>query len=160
VVILHQGGQEPFGPSGFGEAIDSTGATIGFLLSALRDAAAAKRLFRQALSDPSHLQPRVINTDKARLYGSTIAAVKEEGTLLRRWAGVRYVKPSASAISKPSIVVTNTRRERNLPPPLPKRVSSISLIFRQLSSKLTGRSTLSGGKSQAPIESPGIQEQQ
>jgi len=33
-------------------AIDSTGATIDFLLSALRDAAAAKRLFRNSLSDP------------------------------------------------------------------------------------------------------------
>ena len=30
-------------------AIDSTGVTIDFLLSALRDAAAAKRLFRKAL---------------------------------------------------------------------------------------------------------------
>ena len=29
-------------------AIDSTGATIDFLLSALRDAAAAQRLFRKA----------------------------------------------------------------------------------------------------------------
>src|ERR1700704_3468180 len=46
-------------------AIDPRGATMGFLLSALRDAAAAKRLFRMALSDPSHPQPRVINTDKA-----------------------------------------------------------------------------------------------
>jgi transposase-like protein len=49
-------------------AIDSSGATIDFLLSALRDAAAAKCLFRKALSDPAHPQPRVINTDKARLY--------------------------------------------------------------------------------------------
>ena len=65
-------------------AIDSTGATIDFLLSALRDAAAAQRLFRQALNDPSHPQPRVINTDKARLYGSAIAAAKKEGTLRRR----------------------------------------------------------------------------
>ena len=47
-------------------AIDSTGATIDFLLSALRDAAAAQRLFRKALSDPSHPQPRVINTDQDR----------------------------------------------------------------------------------------------
>jgi len=31
--------------------IDSTGATIDFLLSALRDADAAKCLFRKALSD-------------------------------------------------------------------------------------------------------------
>src|ERR1700692_1737398 len=65
-------------------AIDSTGATIDFLLSARRDAAAAERLFGKALSDPSHPQPRVINTDQARLYGSAIAAVKAEGTLRRR----------------------------------------------------------------------------
>jgi transposase, IS6 family len=65
-------------------AIDSTGATIDFLLSVLRDAAAAQRLFRQALSDPSHPQPRVINTDQARLYGAAIAAVKAEGTLRQR----------------------------------------------------------------------------
>ena len=65
-------------------AIDSTGATIDFLLSALRDAAAAKRLFRKALSDPSHPQPRVINTDQARLYGSAIAEMKAEGTLRHR----------------------------------------------------------------------------
>jgi transposase-like protein len=65
-------------------AVDSTGATIDFLLSALRDAAAAKRLFRQALSGRSHPQPRVINTDKARLYCSAIAAVKAEGILRRR----------------------------------------------------------------------------
>src|SRR5215469_7831643 len=37
----------------FYRAIDSTGATIDFLLSALRDGAAAKRLFRKALSGPS-----------------------------------------------------------------------------------------------------------
>src|SRR5215471_2745984 len=61
----------------------STGATIDFLLSALRDAAAAKRLFRKALSDPSHPQPRVINTDQARLYGAAIPAVKEEGSAAR-----------------------------------------------------------------------------
>src|SRR5271154_1607477 len=65
-------------------AIDSTGATIDFLLSALRDAAAAKRLFRQALRDSSHPQPRVINTDQARLYGAAIAGLKAEGTLRQR----------------------------------------------------------------------------
>jgi transposase, IS6 family len=67
-------------------AVDSTGATIDFLLSALRDAAAAERLFRKALSDVSHPQPRVINTntDKGRLYGSAIAVAKAQGTLHRR----------------------------------------------------------------------------
>jgi transposase, IS6 family len=65
-------------------AIDSAGATIDFLLSALRDADAAKRLFRKALSDQSHPQPRVINTDLAPIYGTAIAGIKKEGILRRR----------------------------------------------------------------------------
>ncbi len=65
-------------------AIDSTGATVDFLLSAMRDAEAAKRLFRKALSRPSHPQPRVINTDLAPTYGSAIPDIKKEGTLRRR----------------------------------------------------------------------------
>src|ERR1700730_2451788 len=44
-------------------AVDSAGVTIDFLLSALRDADAAKRLFRKALSNSFHRQPRVIDTD-------------------------------------------------------------------------------------------------
>ena len=74
-------------------ALDSTGATINFVLSGLRDAATAKRLFREALTDPSHPQPRVINTDQARLYGSAIAGVKKEGLLRRgcRHRPVQYV---------------------------------------------------------------------
>ena len=62
-------------------AIDSTGAIIDFLLSAFRDADAAKRLFRKALGDPSHRQPRVSNTDLAPIYSSAIPASKKEGTL-------------------------------------------------------------------------------
>jgi transposase, IS6 family len=65
-------------------AIDSAGATIDFLLSALRDTDAAKRLFRKALNAPSHPQPRVINTDLARVYASSIPAIKKEGLLRRR----------------------------------------------------------------------------
>src|SRR6202142_685266 len=65
-------------------AIDSRGATIDFLLSALRDADAAKRLFRKALSDRSHPQPRVINTDLAPIYSSAIPDSKKEGTLRNR----------------------------------------------------------------------------
>jgi transposase-like protein len=56
---------------------NSTSATVDFLLSALRDAEAAKRLFRKALSRPSHPQPRVINTDLAPTYGSAIPDIKE-----------------------------------------------------------------------------------
>jgi len=65
-------------------AIDSAGATIDFLLSGLRDADAAKRLFRKALSHASHPQPRVINTDRAPIYGSAIPDIKKEGILRRR----------------------------------------------------------------------------
>ena len=65
-------------------AIDSTGATIDFVLSRLRDAATAKRLFRKALTNLSHRQPRVINTDQSRLYGAAISGVKQEGSLRRR----------------------------------------------------------------------------
>jgi transposase-like protein len=72
-------------------AIDSSGATIDFLLSALRDA--AKRLFRKALSDRCHAQPRVINTDLAPIYGSAIPNIKKEGTLRRgcRHRPVQYL---------------------------------------------------------------------
>ena len=66
-------------------AIDSNGATIDFLLSTFRDADAAKRLFRKALGDPSHPQPRVINTDLAPIYSSAIPdSSKKEGTLRKR----------------------------------------------------------------------------
>ena len=65
-------------------AIDSPGVTIDFVRSGLRDAAAATRLFRKALSVPSHPQPRVINTDPARLDGAAIAGVHKERILRRR----------------------------------------------------------------------------
>ena len=51
--------------------------------SGLRDSAAAKRLFRKALTDPAHPQPRVINTGQARLYGSAISGVKKKRILWR-----------------------------------------------------------------------------
>ena len=65
-------------------AIDSCGATIDFLLSAARDADAAKQLLRKALSDPAHPQARVINTDQAPIYGAAIPDLKKAGTLRRR----------------------------------------------------------------------------
>ena len=65
-------------------AIDSAGATIDFLWSSRRDADAAKRLFRKALRDPSHPQPRVINTDLAPIYASAIPTIKKEDLLGER----------------------------------------------------------------------------
>ena len=65
-------------------AVDSTGATIDFLLSARRDATAAKRFFQKALRSPGHPRPRVINVDGNRCYPKAIAELKQTGELGRR----------------------------------------------------------------------------
>ncbi len=65
-------------------AIDSTGATIDFVLSIYRTADAAKLLFSRALADANHPQPRVINTDKYVAYPAAIYESKDEGILRRR----------------------------------------------------------------------------
>ena len=65
-------------------AIDSAGATIDFLLTARRDAAAAKRFFQKALSAPSHPRPRVINVDGNPSYPKVVAELKQQGKLGRR----------------------------------------------------------------------------
>jgi transposase, IS6 family len=65
-------------------AVDSTGQTIEFLLTAKRGAAGAKRFFRKALSSPANGAPRVINVDKNPAYPAAVEALKEEGALPRR----------------------------------------------------------------------------
>ena len=65
-------------------ALDSAGATIDCVRAGWRAAAAAHRLVRQALPDPAHPRPRVINTDRARRDGSAIASLQQEGILQRR----------------------------------------------------------------------------
>jgi transposase-like protein len=53
-------------------AVDSTGATLDFLLSAKQDAAAAKRFLAKALGRANHPAPRVINTDGHAAYPSAV----------------------------------------------------------------------------------------
>ena len=65
-------------------AVDSTGQTIDFLLTARRDAAAAKRFFRRALANPGNRMPRVINVDKNRAYPVAVEELKEQGTIRPR----------------------------------------------------------------------------
>jgi transposase-like protein len=62
-------------------AVDSSGATIDFLLSAKRDAAAAERFLAKALGAENHPAPRVINTDKHAGYPPVIVQLKSEGAL-------------------------------------------------------------------------------
>src|SRR5271168_3795476 len=62
-------------------AVDSSGATIDFLLSAKRDAAAAERFLAKALGGENHPVPRVINTDEHAGYPPAIARLKAEEIL-------------------------------------------------------------------------------
>ena len=66
-------------------ALDSTGATIDFVLSGWRDAAAATRLFRKVLTDPSHpYAPRHQLGPGTPLPLGKFRGEKE-GVLRRRW---------------------------------------------------------------------------
>jgi len=64
-------------------AVDSLGQTIDFLLSARRDAAAAKRFFRKALAQPHTVNPRTITVDKNPAYPRAAAELKRTGELCR-----------------------------------------------------------------------------
>src|SRR6202795_4899356 len=62
-------------------AVDSSGATIDFLLSAKRDAAAAERFLAKALRGENHPAPRVINTDEHAGYPPAIVRLKAQEAL-------------------------------------------------------------------------------
>src|ERR671929_2140112 len=62
-------------------AVDSSGATLDFLLSAKQDAEAATRFLAKALGRPNHPEPRVIHTDGHAAYPPAIAQLKTDGVL-------------------------------------------------------------------------------
>jgi transposase, IS6 family len=62
-------------------AVDSTGATLDFMLSATRDADAAARFFRQVLQASHARTPRVITVDKNAAYPPAFDALQQDGTL-------------------------------------------------------------------------------
>ena len=62
-------------------AVDSQGNTIDFLLTARRDAEAAKRFFIKALKANHNQEPRVINVDKNPSYPSAIEQLKKSDIL-------------------------------------------------------------------------------
>jgi transposase, IS6 family len=62
-------------------AVDSSGATLDFLLSAKQDAEAAKRFLAKALGRQNHPTPRVIHTDGHGAYPPAIERLKAEGAL-------------------------------------------------------------------------------
>jgi transposase-like protein len=72
-------------------AVDAAGQTIGFMLSAKRDVAAAKRFFRKALKQSHTVNPRTITVDKNAAYPIVTKAMKRDGELWR-FAKLRQVK--------------------------------------------------------------------
>ena len=72
-------------------AVDSRGQTIDFLLSAKRDAEAAKRFFRKALGQPHTVNPRTITVDKNPAYPKAVAEMKEDAELWR-FARLRQIR--------------------------------------------------------------------
>ena len=62
-------------------AVDGTGQTIDFRLSARRDKAAARRFFRQALGRANTRHPREIVTDRLKSYPGALRAMKRDGEL-------------------------------------------------------------------------------
>ncbi len=62
-------------------AVDSSGNTLDFLLTARRDAKVAKRFLRKVMQREHVQTPRVINTDKNGSYVKAIAELKQSGEL-------------------------------------------------------------------------------
>ena len=67
-------------------ALDSTGQTIDFLLTAKRDAAAAKRFLRNAIEASGNAMRQVINGDKNPAYPAAVEALKAGGRIPNRVA--------------------------------------------------------------------------
>jgi IS6 family transposase len=65
-------------------AVDSSGQTIDFLLTAKRGTSAAKRFFRRGMAHPGKALPRGINVDQNRAYPAAVAELKRDGTIRRR----------------------------------------------------------------------------
>src|SRR3954469_16126242 len=86
-------------------AVDSTGETIEFLLTAKRDAAGAERFFRRVLSAPGNAVPRVINVDKNPAYPAAVEALKAEIVLPRR-VQLRQCKYLNNAVEQDDRAVT------------------------------------------------------
>lgn len=62
-------------------AVDSDGKTLDFLLTARRNAKAARRFFRKTLQASHTQEPRVINVDKNAAYPKAINELKEKEEL-------------------------------------------------------------------------------
>ena len=65
-------------------AVDSEGNTLDFLLTAKRDAKAAKRFLKKVLNAPHTVEPRVITVDKNAAYPPAIEDLKKDEALPKK----------------------------------------------------------------------------
>jgi transposase, IS6 family len=122
-------------------AVDSRGQTIDFfLLSAKRDAEAAKQFFRKALGQPHTVNPRTITVDKTQPIRRPVAEMKQDAELWRfsRLRQVRFLN---------NIVEQDHRRV--------KRLTRPGLGF---GSFWTARRTLAGFEAMAMIRKGQVQD--
>ena len=61
--------------------MDGAGRTVEFLLSAARDAAAARRFFARALGRGRRRAPRLVVTDRLASYRTALGGLKRDGRL-------------------------------------------------------------------------------
>lgn len=121
-------------------AVDGCGQTIDFLLSAMRDAEAAKRFFRRALAQPHTVNPRTITVDKAAAYPCAVTEMKR-GRELWRFSKLRQVKYLNN------IVEQDHRRIKRLVRP--------GMGFKSLT---TARATIAGYEAMAMISKGQVRE--
>ena len=72
-------------------AVDSTGNTVDFMLSAKRDRKAAKRFFKKYLSSNHNQIPKVMTVDKNPAYPAAINKLKND-KILPKNVGIRHIK--------------------------------------------------------------------
>ena len=75
----------------FYRAVDSTGNTVDFMLSAKRSRKSAKRFFKKALSSNHNQIPREITVDKNPAYPPAIDKLKND-KILPKNVGIRQIK--------------------------------------------------------------------
>lgn len=77
-------------------AVDTSGNTLDFMLSAKRDARAAERFFRKALKASHNQEPRVINVDKNAVSSSPEGGKPSVGN----WRTRRAYPPAIDELKK------------------------------------------------------------
>ena len=78
-------------------ALDSTGQTIEFLLTAKRDKDAAKRFLVKAIEAGGNPMPRVINVDKNPAYPAAVEVLKADGVI--PMCAPQAVSPGSESLS-------------------------------------------------------------